>query len=197
MFIPNIEKYKIILASQSPRRHHLLKEIGIDFTFVKKSYGDESFPENLEREEVALYLAEYKASFFKGELSDNEIVITADTIVWLNNKVLNKPVDYNDAILMLKNLSGNCHQVYTGVCIKSKRKTTSFFSSSDVYFRKLTSEEIHYYVENYKPYDKAGAYGIQEWIGYIGIEKINGSFFNVMGLPIQKLYLELNSFINS
>jgi septum formation protein len=197
MFIPNIDKYKVLLASQSPRRQQLLKEIGLNFTVVKKLYGDEVFPKHFVREQVALYLAEHKASFFNGEIHPDEIIITADTIVWLNNEVLNKPVDYNDAVLMLEKLSGNCHQVYTGVCIKSNEKSTLFYAVSDVFFRKLTKEEIHYYVENYKPYDKAGAYGIQEWIGYIGIEKINGSFYNVMGLPIQKLYLELNKFINS
>ena len=197
MFIPNIDKYSIILASQSPRRHHLLKEIGIDFKVIKKSYGDENFPANLMREQIALFLAEHKASFFNGEIKENEIVITADTIVWLNNEVLNKPLDFNDAVFMLEKLSGNCHQVYTGVCIKSKEKARSFYAVSDVFFRKLTTEEIHFYVENYKPYDKAGAYGIQEWIGYVGVEKINGSFFNVMGLPIQKVYLELNKFINN
>jgi len=117
--------------------------------------------------------------------------------VWLNNEVINKPTDYNDAVQMLQKLSGNCHQVYTGVCISSKGKKCTFYASSDVYFRKLTDQEINYYVQNYKPYDKAGAYGIQEWIGYIGIEKINGSFYNVMGLPVQKLYIELNKFINN
>ncbi len=197
MFIPNIDKYKIILASQSPRRQHLLKEIGIDFTVVKKSFGDENFPEGLTREQIALYLAEYKASYFDDDLKEDEIIITADTIVWLNNQVINKPIDFNDAVLMLEKISGNCHQVYTGVCLSSKKKRFVFYASSDVYFRKLTSEEINYYISTYKPYDKAGAYGIQEWIGYIGIEKINGSFYNVMGLPIQKLYVELNKFINN
>lgn len=197
MFIPNINKYRIILASQSPRRQHLLKEIGIDFTVVKKSFGDENFPKGLVREEIALYLADYKASYFKDEIKEDEIIITADTIVWLNNEVINKPIDFNDAVLMLEKLSGNCHQVYTGVCLSSGEKSCLFYAESDVYFRKLTKEEINYYIETYKPYDKAGAYGIQEWIGYIGIEKINGSFYNVMGLPVQKLYLELNKFINN
>lgn len=197
MFIPNIDKYKIILASQSPRRQFLLKEIGLDFNVIIKASGDESFPKYLVREEIAVYLAEHKASFFINEINENEIVITADTIVWLNNEVLNKPENFDAAVEMLEKLSGNCHQVYTGVCIKSKEKMVSFFAGSDVFFRKLSREEICYYVETYKPYDKAGAYGIQEWIGYIGVEKINGSFFNVMGLPIQKLYIELNKFINT
>ncbi|MDX9695001.1 MAG: Maf-like protein [Bacteroidales bacterium] len=197
MFIPNIDKYKIILASQSPRRQQLLKEIGVDFTVVKQSFGDENFPKGLVREQIALYLAEYKSTCFSDKIADNEIIITADTIVWLNNEVINKPTDYNDAVKMLQKLSGNCHQVFTGVCISSNKKKKLFYAESEVYFRKLTDEEINYYVQNYKPYDKAGAYGIQEWIGYIGIEKINGSFYNVMGLPVQKLYLELNKFINN
>ena len=197
MFIPNINNYKIVLASQSPRRHHLLKEIGIEYTVVVKQFGDELYPPNLIRENIAVYLAKHKSSFFDNDIKDNEIIITADTIVWLNNEVLNKPVDFNDAVSILQKISGNCHQVYTGVCLKSNTKMVTFFSCTDVYFRKLTLEEIHYYIEKYKPYDKAGAYGVQEWIGYVGVEKINGSFFNVMGLPIQKLYTELNKFINN
>ncbi len=196
MFIPGIENYRIILGSESPRRHYLLKEIGLDFEIKKKQFIDESYPENLVREEIPLFIAEKKASVFDEELDDDEIVITADTIVWLNNKILQKPVDYDDAIKILKELSGKCHQVYTGVCIKSKHKIHSFTACTHVYFRKLTFPEIDHYIVHYQPYDKAGAYGIQEWIGYIGVEKIKGSFFNVMGLPIQKLYTELDQFIN-
>ncbi|MFP4024944.1 MAG: Maf family nucleotide pyrophosphatase [Thiohalospira sp.] len=196
MFIPGIENYRIILASESPRRHYLLKEIGLDFEIKKKQFIDESYPDNLIREEIPLFIAEKKASVFDGELEDNEIVITADTIVWLKNKVLQKPDNYDDAVRILKELSGKCHQVYTGVCIKSKYKTQSFTACTDVYFRKLTYAEIDYYITHYQPYDKAGAYGIQEWIGYIGVEKIKGSFFNVMGLPIQKLYTQLDQFID-
>jgi len=196
MFIPNIDKYKIILASQSPRRHYLLKEIGIDFEIKLKQFVDESYPENLVKDEIPLYLARKKAKVFQGELNDKEILITADTIVWLNNSILQKPVDQDDAIRILTAISGQCHQVYTGVCIKSASKEVSFTSCTDVYFKKLTFAEIDHYVTRYQPFDKAGAYGIQEWIGYIGVEKINGSFFNVMGLPIQKLYSELDDFIN-
>ncbi len=196
MFIPNIDNYKIILASQSPRRHYLLKEIGLGFQIKLKEFVDESYPDNLIKEEIPLYIAQKKAKVFEGDIHKNEIVITADTIVWLENKVLQKPVDEEDAIRILQELSGKCHQVYTGVCIKSREKEFSFTACTDVYFKKLTYAEIDYYIHNFQPMDKAGAYGIQEWIGYIGVERINGSFFNVMGLPIQKLYTELDEFIN-
>ena len=196
MFIPNIDNYKIILASQSPRRHYLLKEIGLNVEIKQKQFIDESYPEHLVREEIPVYISQKKAEVFNGMLAENEILITADTIVWLNNEVLQKPVDEQDAIRILQKISGNCHQVYTGVCIKSAEKKITFSSCTDVYFKKLTYPEIEYYVKQYRPFDKAGAYGIQEWIGYVGVEKINGSFFNVMGLPIQKLYTELDDFIN-
>ena len=196
MFIPGIENYRIILASESPRRHYLLKEIGLDFEIKKKAFIDESYPDHLVREEIPLFIAQKKAEVFESELDDNDIVITADTIVWLKNKALQKPVDYDDALRILRELSGQCHQVYTGVCIRSKQKIRSFTARTDVYFKKLTYAEMDYYIIHYQPFDKAGAYGIQEWIGYVGVEKIKGSFFNVMGLPIQKLYTELDQFIN-
>ncbi len=195
MFIQNIDDYKIILASQSPRRHYLLKEIGLEFEIKLKQFVDESYPDHLKKEEIPLHIAGKKAEIY-GKLEDNEILITADTIVWLKDKVLQKPIDQDDAIKILKELSGNCHQVYTGVCIKSNDKEVLFSACTDVYFKKLTYPEIDYYINHFQPFDKAGAYGIQEWIGYIGVEKINGSFFNVMGLPIQKLYTELDDFIN-
>jgi septum formation protein len=195
MFIPNIDDYKIILASESPRRHYLLKEIGLEFEIKLKKLVEETYPDNLVKEEIPLHIARSKANSY-GTLEDKEILITADTIVWLNGKVLQKPVDRNDAESILKELSGKCHQVYTGVCIKSSYKQLLFSACTDVYFKKLTYAEIDYYINHFQPYDKAGAYGIQEWIGYIGVEKINGSFFNVMGLPIQKLYTELDDFIN-
>ncbi|MBI9053821.1 MAG: septum formation protein Maf [Bacteroidales bacterium] len=196
MFIPNIDDYKIILASQSPRRHYLLKEIGLEFEIKLKEFVDESYPEELIKEEIPLYIAQKKANVFHGDIDENEIVITADTIVWLNGKILQKPKDPDDAMRILQELSGKCHQVYTGVCFKSKYKKFAFTACTDVYFKKLTYAEIDYYIQHFQPMDKAGAYGIQEWIGYIGVEKINGSFFNVMGLPIQKLYSELDDFIN-
>ncbi|MCB2195397.1 MAG: septum formation protein Maf [Bacteroidetes bacterium] len=195
MFIPNIDDYKCILASQSPRRHYLLKEIGLEFEIKQKQFIDESYPDHLVKEEIPVFIAKKKADAF-GVLQEKEILITADTIVWLNNKVLQKPTDADDAIRILKELSGECHQVYTGVCIKSTEKELVFSACTDVYFKKLTYAEIDYYINHFQPFDKAGAYGIQEWIGYIGVEKINGSFFNVMGLPIQKLYTELDDFIN-
>lgn len=195
MFIPNIEDYKIILASQSPRRHYLLKEIGLEFEIKLKQFIDESYPDHLVKDEISLHIANKKAEIY-GKLEDKEILITADTIVWLNGKVLQKPIDHDDAVKILKELSGNCHQVYTGVCIKSNSKEKLFSACTDVSFKKLTYAEIDYYINHFHPFDKAGAYGIQEWIGYIGVEKINGSFFNVMGLPIQKLYTELDDFIN-
>jgi len=196
MFIPGIEDYHIILASESPRRHYLLKEIGLEFEIKKKKFIEETYPPHLVREQIPLYLAEKKAKVFDEDIDEKVIVITADTIVWLNDKILQKPADYNDAVKILHEISGQCHQVYTGVCIKTKDKTQSFTARTDVFFRKLTFAEIEYYINHYQPFDKAGAYGIQEWIGYVGVEKINGSFFNVMGLPIQRLYTELDQFIN-
>ena len=188
------EKYKnhkFILASKSPRRRNLLKALNVDFEVCTDFEVDEAFPETLRNQDIAIYLAELKSKAFNRELKDNEILITADTIVVHNNTVINKPDDQEEAFKMLKTLSGSMHTVYTGVCIKSGNKSVSFYSETEVFFRKLESEEIRYYVETFKPLDKAGAYGIQEWIGYVGIEKINGSYFNVMGLPVQKLYSEL------
>ncbi len=194
MFLQNLENYQIILASKSPRRQYLLKELCIDFKIVETNNVDEIYPENFPKHEIPVLLAEIKAQAFSDKLTDNQLIITADTIVLLNNEVLQKPTDYNDAVNILKKLSNNKHTVVTGVCLKSKQKQVVFSSDTDVYFKKLTHDEITYYLDNYKPFDKAGAYGIQEWIGYIGVEKIEGSYFNVMGLPIQKLYEELKIF---
>ncbi|MDA3954498.1 MAG: Maf family nucleotide pyrophosphatase [Bacteroidales bacterium] len=195
MFIPNIEDYKFILASESPRRHYLLKEIGLEFEIKLKQLIEETYPDNLVKEEIPLHIAKKKATSY-GPLEDKEILITADTIVWQNGNVLKKPVNQDDAVKILQQLSGKAHQVYSGVCIRSNIKSVLFSACTDVYFKKLTYAEIDYYINHFQPFDKAGAYGIQEWIGYIGVEKINGSFFNVMGLPIQKLYTELDDFIN-
>lgn len=186
-------EYNYILASKSPRRNELLKSLGIDFKVETKEV-DEVYPEILSKEEIPVYLAKLKARAFLNEISDKDLVITADTIVWLNGKVLGKPKDKQEAILMLNELSGNQHQVITGVCLTSKEKDHAFYSTSDVYFKQLSTDEIEYYVSEFKPYDKAGAYGIQEWIGSIGISHIEGSFYNVMGLPIQKLYEEIQKF---
>lgn len=197
MLIDKLKKYRIILASQSPRRQQLLKGLNIDFEVIIREV-DEVFPEEIEREEIPRYLCELKGKAFdKDFFSDNEIVITADTIVWINDKVLGKPKSFDDAVKILKELSGNKHEVITAVCLKSKFKTHIFHAESDVYFRNLSDDEIKWYVENYKPYDKAGAYGVQEWIGYIAIERIEGSYFNVMGLPTQKLYLELEKYVDN
>lgn len=181
---------KIILASKSPRRQYLLKELGLEFEVITKEV-DESFPEHLKQEHIPLYLCEHKARAFANLLTPTNVVITADTIVWINNHVLNKPENKKHAIEMLNELSGKRHEVYTGVCLLTQTKTKSFFARTDVYFKNLSAREIDYYVETFKPYDKAGAYGAQEWIGYVGVEKIEGSYFNVMGLPVKELYEEL------
>lgn len=188
-----LKKMNVLLASKSPRRQYLLKELGLNFE-VKTKDVDESFPEHLQAQEIPLYLCRKKADAFDEELTENTIVITADTIVWVDNQVLNKPEHYDDAVRMLKLLSGKKHEVYTGVCLKSVSKIKTFYAKTDVYFKVLTDEEIDYYITNYNPYDKAGAYGAQEWIGYIAVEKIVGSYFNVMGLPVKELYEELIAF---
>ena len=193
MQFEELKKYKLLLASKSPRRQYLLKELGLDFE-VRTKEVDESFPEQLKAAEIPLYLCEKKANAFDEELTDNTIVITADTIVWVNGHVLNKPQNFDDAVRMLQLLSGKMHEVYTGVCLKSKHKTTSFVALTKVYFKELSLEEIEFYIGNYKPYDKAGAYGAQEWMGYIAIDRIEGTYFNVMGLPVRELYEALLKF---
>ena len=181
----------LILASSSPRRQYLMKEAGFNFT-VEKPDVDESFPAELPSEQVAKYLAEKKAEYFRLAMK-NEIVLTADTIVVLEDKILNKPSDRIEAISMLGELSGHTHRVITGVCIMSMEKEESFDDTTEVTFQKLTQQEIEFYVDHYKPYDKAGAYGAQDWIGMVAIRKIVGSYFNVMGLPINKVYQHLIS----
>lgn len=183
------EDYSIILASQSPRREQILKESGFIFT-VKPVNIDEDYHGNLPANAVARYLAEQKARQFSA-LASNEIVLTADTTVVINDVILGKPVSSEGAASMLSSLSGRVHQVITGVCLKSNDKMQSFDDTTKVHFKKLTDEEILYYIEHYQPYDKAGSYGIQEWIGMIAIDKIEGSYFNVMGLPIHKVYAAL------
>ena len=193
MYLKNLSKYNIILASKSPRRQQLLKGLDIPFS-VQVTDADESFPDNLTQDEIPVYLAKQKANEFSKNIKAKDLVITADTIVWLHEEVLGKPVDHNDAFRILTKLSGNKHEVITGVCITTKQKQVSFFSKTDVYFKTLDDFEINYYIEKYQPYDKAGAYGVQEWIGYIGVERVDGSFYNVMGLPIMKLYEHLKEF---
>lgn len=194
MNFEELKKYHFILASKSPRRQFLLKDLGLDFEIHTKEVN-ESFPTDLKAEQIPLYLCEKKANAFDEELNNNTIVITADTIVWIENKVLNKPENLDDAVRMLKLLSGKMHEVFTGVCIKSKNKSKTFYACTKVYFKTLSDYEIEFYVNNFHPFDKAGAYGAQEWIGYIAVEKIEGSYFNVMGLPLKELYEELLVFI--
>ncbi len=183
----------IILASKSPRRQSLLKEIVADFELRTKEV-EEVYPDDLKREQVAIYLSELKAEAFKNELNPNDLVITSDTIVCLEDKILGKPNDKQEAFQMLSDLSGKKHEVITAITLMSLDKVTSFYDATEVYFKSLSEEEINYYIDNYQPYDKAGSYGIQEWIGYVGIEKIKGSYFNVVGLPVQKLYEKLKEF---
>jgi septum formation protein len=194
MITDNLNNYRIILASRSPRRQQLLRDLGLKFDVVIKDYT-ETFPENLCGEEIAKYVAYGKAISFKNKISENEIVITADTIVWCNNKVLGKPLNSEDAVRILKEISGNTHDVITGVCLFSSCKEKTFSVSTKVTFDTLSEEEMNFYIEKYKPYDKAGAYGIQEWIGIAACSNIEGSYFNVVGLPVQRLYKELQEFI--
>jgi septum formation protein len=194
MIADNLNNYRIILASRSPRRQQLLRELGLKFDVVTREYA-ETFPDGLAGEEVARYVAHEKAVSFRNEIKDNEIVITADTIVWCNQKVLGKPLDYEDAKRILNEISGNTHEVITGVSIFSKAKEVIFSVSTKVTFEALSDEEIKYYIDKFNPYDKAGAYGIQEWIGIIACSHIDGSYFNVVGLPVQRLYKELQDFL--
>jgi len=194
MLPQNIQKYKIILASNSPRRQQLLYEMGIHFE-VRVKPVNEVFPENLSNEEVAIFLCELKANaFVEDEFKDDELLITADTIVCLGDEILNKPNDRPHAIEMLTKLSGKMHEVITGVCLRSKEKMKSFSVSTNVYFRELSMNEIEYYVDAFHPLDKAGSYGIQEWIGFVGITKIEGSYFNVVGFPTEKIFEALKNF---
>jgi septum formation protein len=181
----------LYLASQSPRRRALLKELGFKVNIVKAPDIDEIYPEYLTAYEIPLYLAKLKAESYTDLLPEKAVLITADTIVWLDNRVLGKPANLTEAKDMLLSLSSKMHKVYTGVCLKKGDYCYSFYDETDVFFKTLTKEEIEYYVDKFQPVDKAGAYGVQEWIGFIGVERINGSYFNVMGLPTHKLYNEI------
>jgi len=185
---PHLSTYTVWLASQSPRRQELLRGIDIPFEVNVLPDIDESFPEELKAEAIPLFLAKKKGDAYQSLLDEKTIVITADTIVWLDHRVLGKPQDETDAMNMLRQLSGRAHYVYTGVSVRSLSKQVDFVADSEVRFAQLTDEEIHYYVSTYRPMDKAGSYGVQEWIGYIAVESIQGSFYNVMGLPIHQLY---------
>jgi septum formation protein len=189
--------WNLILASRSPRREQLLREAGLVFEVVGKDYK-EHFPDNLKGAEIAEYLAGAKALHFAPDkIPDNQIIITADTIVWCNERVLDKPSGYKEAFDILSVISGNTHEVITGVCFLSKWRKLIFSETTKVTFDILTKEEIDYYITNYQPYDKAGAYGIQEWIGIVGNSGIVGSYFNVMGLPVHRLLKELKNFIST
>ncbi len=189
--LDNLKKYHIILASNSPRRRELLGGLGIDYEVKTLPGVDESYPATLSGEEIPLYISQEKAAAYLSSIGPDDLVITADTIVWLDGQVLGKPADEADARRMLRLLSGRTHEVITGVTLTSKSFQKSFAVTSQVEFAVLTEEEITYYVEYYRPLDKAGAYGVQEWIGFIGVRSLSGSYFNVMGLPIQRLYQEL------
>ena len=192
--LPNLNRYKIVLGSNSPRRRELLAGLDIDFEVQVIPGIDESFPDTLPAFDVPVYIARKKAEAYIPSMPADELLITADPIVWTFGEILGKPKDREDAIAMLRKLSGRVHEVITGVCITTKEKTISFSASSAVSFARLDEEEIVYYVDKYRPFDKAGSYGIQEWIGYVAVEAINGSFYNVMGLPVRLLYQELKKF---
>ena len=189
----DLKGYKLILASQSPRRRELLKGLDVEFSTCTVD-ADESFPASLKGADAVQYICKAKANAYKPQLEENTIAITADTVVILDENIIGKPKSYEEAFSMIRSLSGRVHEVITAVCIFSKEKCVEFYSSTEVHFSTLTDKEINYYIEKYKPFDKAGSYGVQEWIGYIGIEKIVGSYFNVMGLPVKRLYNELKSF---
>ncbi len=186
--LENLKKYRIILGSQSPRRKELLAGLDIDFE-IKTIDVEENYPATMMGVDIPMFLARKKASAYT--LSEEDLLITADTIVWHKGTVYGKPTDRNDAKRMLKTLSGQMHQVITGVCITTKNSQKTFHVTSDVFFARFSDTEIEYYLDHYQPYDKAGSYGVQEWIGYVGVERIEGSYFNVMGLPVQRLYTEL------
>jgi len=191
-----LKNYKIILASASPRRRKLMEDMGLEFE-IRPRPVPEDFPPHMKKQDVALFLSKKKAAVFaESEIGENELIIAADTIVCLDDTILNKPGDRDHAIEMLTLLSGKKHEVMTGVSLRTKSRLHSFFVSTDVYFKNLSKNEIEYYVDTYRPFDKAGSYGIQEWIGYVGIEKIEGSYFNVVGLPTARLYEELRKFLS-
>ena len=193
MLKEKLKNYKIILASGSPRRQQFFKDLDLDFE-IKLKEIDEIYPENLQAQNITNYLAELKSAAFDDEIVNNQIVITSDTLVWLNGKALGKPKDYNEACEILKSISNQTHHVFTSVCFATNSSKTTIFDETKVTFKELSDSEIHYYLENYKPFDKAGAYGIQEWIGLIGITKIEGSYSNVVGLPTEKVYEFLKNF---
>ena len=193
MLKEKFKNHKIILASGSPRRQQFFKDLDLDFA-IRIREIDEVYPESLKAEAITNYLAELKSRAFNDDIAENEIVITSDTLVWLNNAAIGKPKNYDEAFEILKSLSNATHEVFTSVCFLTKNSRNIIFDVTKVTFRELNNDQIHYYLKNYKPFDKAGAYGIQEWIGLIGITKIDGSYSNVVGLPTEKVYAFLNDF---
>ena len=198
MVIPDKNKlqipYELILGSASPRRKQLLEGLGLEFSVQVIDANESEWPAEFKAHEVPMYLAELKSKAYQKELNKNQILITSDTIVWCEGQVLNKPLNFEEGKKMLQQLSGKMHEVFTAVCLRSENRQKLFYERTAVYFKTLSEVEIEYYLNHYKPYDKAGAYGAQDWIGYVGIEKIEGSFYNVMGLPVRLLYEELLSF---
>lgn len=192
-----LKDFRLILASQSPRRQQLLSDAGLRYELAPRFECDELFPDDMAADDVAGYLSRLKSEAYPAELGEGDILLTADTVVVVDNDILGKPSSREEAIAMIRRMSGREHKVITGVTLRRKSAAKTFSVCSDVVFRALSDEEIAYYVDNYRPMDKAGAYGIQEWIGYVGIERINGSFYNVMGLPVQRVYVELQEFIDS
>lgn len=195
-FLAHLSSYQVFLASRSPRRQQLLKDLGIPFTVWDNKDIGEEYPGDLTPEEVAVYLADKKAVPYYQQLNDHSILITADTIVSQGNQMMGKPVDQKEAMDMLSRLSGTAHEVVTGIGLTSASQSVRFFVSTKVWFAELSTDEIRYYVKKYAPMDKAGSYGIQEWIGLVGVTAIEGSYFNVMGLPVHRLYTELKKFTN-
>ena len=192
--LENLKNYHIILASNSPRRRELLGGLGIDFEVKVLPDIEESYPDDLPLTSIAEYIAREKAAAYRRQMEPHDLIVTADTVVIVEDEVMGKPVDADDARRMLRKLSGRTHQVITGVCLTTVARQRAFSVTTDVTFKNLSDTEIAHYIENYRPYDKAGAYGIQEWIGYIGVTALNGSYFNVMGLPVQRIYTELLTF---
>lgn len=193
MMLKNLDKYQVILASNSPRRRELLSGLDIDYTVRVMDDIDESYPDNLLCADIPCYISRKKAEAYKQQMRQDELIITADTVVCVDDTILGKPKDADDAAAMLRLLSGKTHQVITGVTLLTSEQEKTFSVVSDVTFDDLSDEEIAYYVAKYRPFDKAGAYGIQEWIGYVGVTSLKGSYFNVMGLPVQRLYNELKT----
>ncbi|WP_278454089.1 Maf-like protein [Phocaeicola plebeius] len=189
--LENIQHYKIVLASNSPRRRELLSGLNLEYTVRVLPDIDESYPDTLKGEEIPMYISREKAGAYRNSMAEDELIITADTVVCINEKVLGKPRTQEEAKEMLRELSGKTHQVITGVCLMTCGLQRTFSATTQVTFDVLTEDEIEFYVEKFRPLDKAGAYGVQEWIGFVGVSRLEGSYFNVMGLPVQRLYQEL------